>query len=326
MKHQRLMAALFILLGTLATGWRMGEAHAASQRADSRRELAAALARNQAMREECFHNLRNQFTPGFRGSQPLIWLDQGRAQIDTRQGQIFATQTPTFLAINGPGFFLVGPPEAPVYTRDGRFTLREGVLCDSLGRALLGYLPRQPGQLVAFPRQSPDLVYSTSLRFDETGVAFRDLVRCDPVTGQPYTESVPIFTLALASFPNPQLLVRCGETGFLPGGQSGEPSIGPVLPHLTRGVVVPGSLELANVDFNQQALWLGALRSQAGLLGEPAPPPAAPAPYQAPAHFMMPGADPLQLAPFPPTSPMRARPLQLAPLKTTLTLTDLAVR
>lgn len=298
------MAALFILLGTLATGWRLGEAHAASQRADARRELAAALTRNQAMRDECFHNLRNQFTPGYRGSQPLIWLDQGRAQIDTRQGQIFATQTPTFLAINGPGFFLVGPPEAPVYTRDGRFTLRDGVLCDSLGRALLGYLPQQPGRLVAFPRQSSDQRYFTSLRFDETGVAFRDLVRCDPLTGQPFTDSVPIFTVALASFPNPQMLVRSGDTGFLPGSQSGQPSIGTVLPHLTRGVVVPGSLELANVDFQQQSLWLAALRSQAGLLGEPAPAPVAPAPDQAPAHFMMPGADPLQLAPNPMLAPL----------------------
>lgn len=298
MKHQRLLAALFILLGTLATGWRMGEAHATSQRADARRELAAALARNQAMRDECFLNLRNQFTPGFRGSQPLIWLDQGRAQIDTRQGQIFATQTPTYLAINGPGFFLVGDPEAPVYTRDGRFTLRDGVLCDTLGRALLGYLPEQPGRLVAFPRQGT----FTSLLFDETGVACRESTRIDPVTGQQVSSRTRIFTAALARFPNPQLLVRSGDTGFLPCSQSGRPSTGPVLPHLTRGVLVPGSLELANVDFHQQSLWLSALRSQAGLLGESAPPPVAPlplapAPYQAPAHFMMPGADPLRLGP-----------------------------
>ncbi len=302
MKHQRLLAALFILLGTLATGWRMGEAHAANQRSDARRELAVALGRNQAMRNECFLNLRNQFTPGFRGSQPLLWLDQGRAEIDTRQGQIFATQTPTNLAINGPGFFLVGHPEAPVYTRDGRFTSRDGVFCDTLGRALLGYLPDQPGRLATFPRQTSDQRYFTSLRFDETGVAYRDSVWCDPITGQPVTDSVPLFTLALASFPNPQLLVRSGETGFLQCSQSGKPSIGPVLPHLTRGVVVPGSLELANVDFHQQSLWLTALRSQAGLLGESAPPPVAPptlapAPYQAPAHFMMPGSDPLRLGP-----------------------------
>lgn len=279
-------AIVLILLGTLLSGYRLGEWREAQRTKDARLELAAAMARNQAMQAECFRNMRNQFTPGFRGSQPLLWLAQGRAPIDTRQGQIFATQTPTDLAIDGPGFFLVGDPEAPVYTREGRFQLTGSQLCDLQGRPVLGYLPGRPGRLAPLEHRDP-----TPIRFDAQGNAHRWLL--DPVTGQGCVSESTEFSIALAGFPNPEFLARHGDTGFLATAESGPPSIGRA--SVPFGFIVPGSLELANVDFTSQGMWIGALRTQAGLLGAEAPPP--------PSNFMLaPGNAPLLSSPFPPLS------------------------
>ncbi len=259
---------VFVLLGVLALGWQLGRWQEARRVHDARAELMLAMSQNQAMLDDCFFNMKNQFTPGFKGSLPIV----GLGTLCMAQGQIFATQTPTNFALSGPGFFMVGEPDRPVFTRDGRFALVNGTLCDEVGRPLLGYRPGE-SRLSAFPA-----VDFFDLRVDEIGQIRAREVVTDPVTGQVLTTlKPPVFTLAVAQFPRPERLARFGASNFVPTPDSGQARIDRV--GELRNVTVQGSaLELSNVDFNQQGMMIGAIRQQAGMLGVPLPPQGPPPP------------------------------------------------
>ena len=57
-----------------------------------------------------------------------------------RQGTLVYTGNPTDLAIEGPGFLMVGSPDDPWFVRGGSFHIEgDGRMADPLGRGLVGY-------------------------------------------------------------------------------------------------------------------------------------------------------------------------------------------
>lgn len=278
---------IFVVLTIMALGWQIGRWQEAHRTRDVRRELLSQMALNQAMMDECNLNLVNQFTPGFRASLPLLGMEGGRPVLSGARGQIFRTQTATNLACDGPAFLLVGSPERPVLTRDGRFVLSQGRLRDFYGREPLGYRPA--GRALA---PMPTLKDS-SVEIDGLGRVF--------ALGRGTDARRHVGTLALAEVPHPEYLARFGVTGLVPTFRSGEARPGTV-ETLGTTMLLPGSLELSNVDFYQQGLMLSALRERAGLLrGEPrqpAPPPMTNLPMMnlpsmSPGIAIPAGADPL---------------------------------
>lgn len=274
----------------MAMGWQLGRWQAAAERNDLRQDLMREMALNQEKLRECQLNMANQFTPGFKTSLPIFW-ENGRPVLNVAQGEIFRTQTSTNLAINGPGFFLVGDPARPVLTRDGRFNSR---LEDEQGRRLLGFSGSEE-KLVPCPLLGAD----QTVRVDEFGRVWGETSRWDPaLTRVVVTKSSPGFQLALAQVAHPEHLARFGTTGLVPTTASGEMRTA-TLEVWQNAVLVPGSVELANVDFYQQGTMIAALRNQAGMLGMAPPPSLPPGPAAVfptgPPAMMLPGQDPLKL-------------------------------
>jgi flagellar basal-body rod protein FlgF len=102
--------------------------------------------------EQVANNLANASTTGFKAQRstfsltgpPRHPLGQAYAEIrpaavDERDGAVVPDGVPTHLALQGPGYFLVGGGEGAVVTRDGRFTL-DGArqLVDPSGLAVQG--------------------------------------------------------------------------------------------------------------------------------------------------------------------------------------------
>lgn len=275
----------------MGLGWQLGRWQAAGERNDLRQDLMREMALNQARLRECQLNMENQFTPGFKASLPILWED-GRPVLSLAQGEIFRTQNSTNLAINGPGFFQVGEPLRPVYTRDGRFQLQHDRLEDEQGRPLLGYVPDQER-----PVACPELAPGETIRVDELGRVFAETSRYDPALGVVNKSSRLFFVLALAQPEHPEHLARFGASGLVSTSGSGKVTLG-TPSALQNAVLVPGALELANVDFYQQGAMIAALRNQAGMLGAapPAPPPMASGPmFPLSRSPLLPGEDPLKL-------------------------------
>ncbi|MEW6283047.1 MAG: hypothetical protein AB1758_30825, partial [Candidatus Eremiobacterota bacterium] len=238
---------LFGLVTGLGAGWRLGQRHATLRGADVRRELLRAMERNQTLQDECFLNLQNQFTPGYKRGTILAGLNEGLA-ISMTQGQLMTTGVRTYLAVQGRGFFVVSDSAGTLhYTRDGRFDA--SLRLD--GKRLMGY----EGQRLV-PLEAPP-----NACFDDQGVLYQESRTVDPVTGQEVTTRRPRGRIAVADFAAPEALSRTGATTFAPTDRSGPPRMD--VPATLR----PGCLELSNVDWTEQAYCTAALRQQAGLLG-----------------------------------------------------------
>ncbi|MBX3171013.1 MAG: hypothetical protein KF760_26635 [Candidatus Eremiobacteraeota bacterium] len=204
-------------------------------------------------------NFKNQFTPGFKsrsqwgGPNDLVWT----------QGEIFKTQTPTNLAVNGVGCFGLHSEGKIAYTRDGRFSFQEGILRNNDGWSLLGMPVDTKGNIIGEAGSIRlDLDPNTNLyggrytgfHFDELGKLYGEATLVDPVTGQQVTASTPLFQVVLFQFPNfAGLQDQNGPTHniWLASAQSGRAVSG--LPGQgALGAICPGSLELSNVDFMQE--------------------------------------------------------------------------
>ncbi|MBS2036447.1 hypothetical protein JST97_15760 [bacterium] len=204
-------------------------------------------------------NLKNQFTPGFKSHSE--W--PGKNGLKWTQGEIFKTQTPSNLAVNGQGCFALKNGDQIAYTRDGRFTFQDGLLQNSQGWALLGMPLDRLGNIIGetgpirLDLDPPTCLYMgrfTDYRFDEMGKLHGQLTMTDPVTGQSSCTSTPLFQIMLYQFPNPGGLVEDGSL-LRPGPNSGEAVSG--LPGQgALGGICPSSLELSNVNFLQQGLTL----------------------------------------------------------------------
>lgn len=221
-------------------------------RQQMRHDLMDLLGQHRKLVSGQFFNLQNQFTPGFKARHP--WQN---APV-FRQGQIFKTHMATHLAVNGEGCFGVRRGDTTLYTRDGRFEFSEGRLCDSEGRALLGY-PVDSDKLIEVqlsldPATKLYCGRYVGFHFDETGTLFGEERMVDPVTGQVATSSTPLFQVALFHLERPELLQSPNllTSQRVQAGRAGEGDL---------GQVCPGSLELSNVDFAQHGLLLHWLKT-----------------------------------------------------------------
>lgn len=236
-----------------------------------------AIMQNQQMLNSHFQNLQNQFTPGYKAEsvqfndimgQTMGGVGGAKSQtngIIFSQGQIFQTQNPTNLAIDGQGFFMVNDGFQNHYTRDGRFAFDNGTLTSSDGKKVMGYKLDAQGNISSDPQPielalDPNTkLYGgkyTGYHFDETGKMYGEETITDPTTGQSVTQSVPLFQVGVASFANASGLKKTGTTTFAETDNSGRAVVG-VAGQGALGRVAPGSLELANVDFAQQAAAIG---------------------------------------------------------------------
>ena len=115
--------------------------------------IAAALRQWERRQEIAAHNLANVETTGFKAERPfarLLASASGSAErdaaagpvldaaTDLRQGTLRPTGAPLDLAIDGPGFFVVGTPAGDRWTRGGAFSLDDtGRVVDGAGAPLL---------------------------------------------------------------------------------------------------------------------------------------------------------------------------------------------
>ena len=263
----RRWSLLLLVLGlALSLGWWSGRRQMAVERMDVRQEILHALADNRAFSQECLNNMKHQFTPGYRCAQVLP--DPQHFTLSMEQGKIFRTHTPTDLAIDGNGFFVISHLGETLYTRDGRFSFQDGVLKNLEKSSVLAY-PMDPSgkssrtpQAVELPLDPSTKLYAgrfIGFRFDAAGVLF----------GQSTDEGeVPLFQLALVGFERPEKLERAGLTS-LRGTEAANLIREGVAGQWDLGRVTPASLELSNVNFMEQGMVIQALRQQAGLLGEP---------------------------------------------------------
>lgn len=245
-----------------------------------RAEILQEMRKNQVFLNECSENMKNQFTPGYKANAIFSRLQDGRTHIMMGQGEIFHTQNPTNLALNGAGFFVLEHDGKTSYTRDGRFEFRSGRLQNQTGFDVVGYpldsqqrQTSEKAQPIALQMDSRTGLYGgkyTGFHFDEHGILLGENKMTDPVTGQTATTNEPLFQTALVSFTAPENLKRDATQGtlFTPTEESGAAC------KVTAGgvdepVVTPGSLELANIDYSEQIHVFSALRTYSGLFYDP---------------------------------------------------------
>lgn len=239
-----------------------------------------AIMQNQQQLNTYFNNMQNQFTPGYK-AESVSFTDILSNQMSGKgakvrqsgivftQGQISQTQVATNMAINGNGFFAVSDGAKTHYTRDGRFTWgQDGSLVNGEGKKVLSYQLDQSGNITGDPKPmqlpiDPQTgLYGgkyNNLRFDENGTLYGQIVETDPNTQQQVTKEVPVAQVAMATFANSSGLEKTGSTSFGENNASGKAIFG-VAGQGAMGKIAPGSLEMSNVDFAQQAAAIGMAR------------------------------------------------------------------
>jgi flagellar hook protein FlgE len=239
-----------------------------------------AIMGNQQQMNANFNNLQNQFTPGYKSesvnfSEALNQSMGGHGAtfrsngIVFSQGQIVRTASPTDLAINGNGFFLVNDGRTNHYTRDGRFVMREGFLVHGpTNMKVQGYALDEYGNIsgqmtpISLNLDPATKLYGgkyNSYHFDESGKLYGQMVTTDTLTRQTVVTSVPLYQAAIGSFANPSGLQKSGLTTFAESENSGGAVVG-VAGQGALGQVSPQSLEMANVDYAREAAALGQAR------------------------------------------------------------------
>ena len=197
------------------------------------------------------NNLANINTAGFKAQQLLVEaLEPGAIQTtggygslvstpggtvpaiayttitDTSQGSVRESGNPLDVAISGPGFFAIGTPNGERYTRQGQFHLSPtGVLQGPGGYPVLG----QNGEEIRLPPGRIDIDASGGVSIDDAPVARLRLVRFD-APERLVPEGAALYAAPADGVPAD---VDAGETQL-----------------------VPGSIELANVDAVQGLLEL----------------------------------------------------------------------
>lgn len=227
------LALLGLALALLAW-WQLSQ-----QRMEMRHDLLALIRQHRQSLKSQFHNLQNQFTPGFKAHHA-----SGNGLVD-RQGQIFKAQLHAHLAVNGVGYFGVRHPGGTtLYTRDGRFQFDQGILCNAERRAVLGY--RVGSEQLCEVSLGRDYA---GYHFDASGILYGEKYAIDPTTGQQATASTPLFQVALFGLDSPRLVQppTLLNSSKVQAGKAGQGAL---------GQICPGSLELSNVDFLQHGLHL----------------------------------------------------------------------
>jgi hypothetical protein len=161
--------------------------------------IADALARIRRMQDD----LQQAYVPGFE-PQSLEFSASQRP---------FPEDDPLSVAAPPGTYFVVGPPGAPGFTRDGSFELVDGALRTRSGQAVLGVGPRG-GPLVPIRVDDVDraLARIRDPRIGSDGKLTYTRSMVDPRSGERRTESVVSATVALARFPAGTIPVRVDAT------------------------------------------------------------------------------------------------------------------
>lgn len=206
-----------------------------------------------------FENMKNQFTPGYKAWYADLddfLAGESNGLLDMSPGKIFPTQGGQDLAIDGSGFFVVQLQGERLYTRDGRFSLKDGRFVHYSGAAVLAYPLDEHGNIAGDPRPL-DSKYD-SLSFDKRGILYG-------IEQVPNEASIirqfPRSQLALGAPEHPQTMQRVPLTLFRETPQSGQVSLG-VAGQDELGWVKPSSLELSNCDFYTLGAEIAKIRNR----------------------------------------------------------------
>lgn len=152
-------------------------------------------------------------------------------QSDFDQGAFQNTGNQLDIAIEGNGFFEVtGPNGQTLYTRAGNLNINaNGQLV--VGSATLGYLLNPP---VTIPQEATSVVIDPTgeVRYSEAGV-------------EQYAQAG---TITLATFINPDGLMKLGDNLFAPTPASGDPNNNQTPGQQGVGTLQQGFLEASNVE------------------------------------------------------------------------------
>ncbi|MBI1899678.1 MAG: flagellar hook basal-body protein [Planctomycetia bacterium] len=214
------------------------------------------------------NNVANARTDGYKSSSPvfvdlapLLGVAVGGVATDHSQGAIVLDESPTSLALQGEGYFVVeGSDGQRFYTRDGRFTLNaNGELTNSSGQRVVGYgvdddfqLQRQelaPLRIDLDARaQKPD---GTTARLVSYSIGGDGRIRGYFDDGG----TRDLAQISLARFANPSGLARQGANLLAEGANSGLPV--PFDPGQGT-TIIGGARELSNTDIAHELLELRA--------------------------------------------------------------------
>jgi flagellar hook protein FlgE len=154
-------------------------------------------------------------------------------------GSEIQTGTWSDCMIQGNGFFEVQNPStgATYYTRDGSFQINSaGILTDTNGNEVLD----SGGKPIT---AEPTPLAPTYSSYDITENGW--------VTGTNSTGTTQIAQLGIATFPNPNGLIRDGDNYYTPGTSAGT-AITQTAGSGQAGLITSGALEGSNVDLTQQ--------------------------------------------------------------------------
>ena len=225
--------------------------------------LDKAEIQRQLMLRWCRQNLANQFLPGYRATVANYFVGAD-PDLDMTQGRVVATHIPLNLAIFGEGFFCL---EAAHYTREGRFLWQNGRILGPGGLGVLGYRLDEKQNIASelgpidFPMDPENNLYLgkyNTFSWDSQGTLLGGSTTYNPVTQQDFTEYTPVYRLAIATFAQPHRLLRGEGTLLQASSQTGATRL-EVAGENRAGFVIPGSLELSNVDPVEQAYLWGRL-------------------------------------------------------------------
>lgn len=175
---------------------------------------------------------------------------------DFSQGSIALDSSPTSLAVQGDGLFILeGPTGERLYSRDGRFSINaDGELVSVGGHRVLGYgvdesLRLRRTQLV--PLRVPYGLRAAGQNGSAATLTGFKITQDGRIRGK-LTDgtSRDLGQIVLARFANPSGLARRGNNLFAPGVNSGlpvesDPGEG------GAGKMVAGAVELSNTDIGQ---------------------------------------------------------------------------
>ena len=162
------------------------------------------------------------------------------------QGNLQAVDTPTFMAIEGTGFFKLRNADGEInYTRDGSFSFKpvEGgsMLCASDGSPVLD----QYNNIIVVPSEVPvdQLIVDTDGNLSVTLAGDQVQALTATVNGQMYQQKV-----GLVQFNNPAGLTKVGGNNYQESEVSGQPIEESFNDNLTKSRVHQSYLEMSNVQ------------------------------------------------------------------------------
>ena len=175
-------------------------------------------------------------TGGTNATQIGLGVKLAATALDFSQGANEATGVPSHLIINKDGFFMVTKNGEQLFTRAGAFQLDQA-----------GHLVAPDGALVQDPTGTPiDLSALKTGGYESYSIG-KDGV----ITGLKAGMATPLAQVGLATFPNPQGLLKSGDNNYTVSASSGAPNIG--TPGTGgRGDLSSGYVEMSNVDLSKE--------------------------------------------------------------------------